>query len=67
MSVLSGIDFGGLGVAKPKKPQPTVAPPLPTPPTPVDSSSFPTWLPYGVAAGGMAIIIMLLVTSKGTK
>lgn len=70
MSCLQGLDFCGLGeagVPKPKKPKPSVAPPLPTPPTPVDASSFPKWLPYGVAGVGLAVVIGLLVTTKGSK
>lgn len=64
MNVLQGIDFSGFGEAKPKKPLPTVAPPLPTP-VAVSKSSFPKWLPYGVGAAGMGVIIILLITSKG--
>lgn len=54
-----------LGVVepKPKKPQPTVAPPLPTP-VAENKTAFPTWLPYAVGIAGMGVIVVLLITSK---
>jgi len=64
--ILQGIDFSGLGAAvpKPKKPTPTVAPPLPTP-VETSKSAVPKWLPYGVGAAGLVVVIGLLITSTG--
>ncbi len=69
--MLAAIDFQGLAylssVDKPaKKPKevPTVPPPLPAP-IAVSKSAVPKWLPYGVGAVGVVIVIGLLITSKG--
>lgn len=69
--MLASIDFQGLsyiGAAdkppKKKKETPTVPPPLPAP-VAVSKSAVPTWLPYGVGAVGVVIVIGLLLTSKG--
>ncbi len=71
MNCLSGIDFSGFGAVekppKPKKETPTVAPPLPSPVTPKSQSTFPTWLPYAVGIVGTGVIVILLVTTKGSK
>lgn len=60
-------DFGVmavLGEAKPKKPAPELPPPLPTP-KPSSSALLPKWVPLGVAAVGIVIVVGILLTSKG--
>ncbi len=68
MSLLTGVDFQGVGYLgaekKPKKEPPKVAPPLPSPKA-KSKSAFPRWLPAAVGAAGLAIVIGLLVTAKG--
>lgn len=62
---LNGYDsMGVLGEAKPKKPAPELPPPLPTP-KPTSSALLPKWVPLGVAAVGLVIVVGILLTSKG--
>lgn len=56
--------MGVLGEAKPKKPTPELPPPLPTP-KPTSEALLPKWVPLGVAAVGIVIVVGILLTSKG--
>ena len=56
--------MGELGEAKPKKPAPELPPPLPTP-KPTSEALLPKWVPLGVAAVGIVIVVGILLTSKG--
>ncbi len=57
--------LNGLGAEKKKKEEKPVVPQIQPIGATVSPSALPKWMPYAVGAAGFAVIVLLLLTSKG--